>query len=326
VNTLNTLNTLKSSEDVKYGKLMELVNTVQANLDFFKLHNVPFIICGGSVFSTITETNFDDIDVFFYNKEDAERCCDALYATYTESITETSELIPLIENPYVVCKSENALTFINSLSVNNLNFFRKIQFIRCSVGTPSDILNKFDLNCSKIGINNKGGVHYTDDFSRYIDVNMDNFTVGSFSRYQKYVDLRGAVDKDSKTLIKILDNFIENPDRVVGSGYEGQPPLTALMVLIECIHNDGETPKGTFPYSTFLYKRICETRTPSERLYLFDKMQHYWFEVGLKDNDEYNVFQILKIEDPDDSRGAFITFESTDEVKRIKIKYAEYFI
>jgi hypothetical protein len=314
--------TMTFEDDARYEKLTFLVQLVQDNLYLLGINDVQFIIAGGSVFSTLTETSFGDIDVFFHNQEDVDRVCEALLKTIEPDVTYVGEM----PNHFGIYNTEKAVSFNDMIPFTPPKSIKQMQFIKCSVGSPDEIFNSFDLNCSKVGIDDLGRVHYSDDFSRYIDVDLSVFRVSTISRYLKYTRYRKAEDNDNSTMLKMIDHLISNPDMIIETGYSDSVTLSAWSVLLMLTYEE-DTDKSN-AVKKIVYDRICEILPLQERLYIFEKLQGDLMTLGFLDNDEYNLFHVLWVYTKPRFKELLEELEELDPnaLDRIKDKYAEYFI
>jgi hypothetical protein len=250
---------------------------------------VPFLIAGGSVFSTITDTSYDDVDVFFYNKIDLEILLGKL--EFTKYSYETD----------------------NSLSVHHDN--TKFQFIKCVVGDPEYILSTFDLNCSRCGVDSDYNVHYGEDFSRNILIDFNNFKGSTIQRYSKYVYRKRAKDKNKQELNKIVEFLCNNLYTEFDYGYiNGRG--TGLRIL-----NNSMNKKDILHMSTRekIHNSIVDNYPEKERIDIFKELQLSGIEHGC---DEYILTSLIHKYEYD-----FMNrYTPSSEERRVKLKYAEYFV
>lgn len=274
-------------------KLNNLVDVVKKYLKDGNV-DVPFFIAGGSVYSVMNDnTAFNDIDIFFYKIED---------------FMAVREWVVRDRIPH---ETVNALTVMNKYT-GNVAF----QFIKLHIGSIEDVFNTFDISCSKRAI--------TSDYEIVIDPTSENFAVdrrningGIISRYNKYTQSKKAVDVDYKVFKEIVGFLIENHTTKFDAGYIDLPEMTGLEILTQTT-----TDPVKHPANMQLVHDIIAGQQPDTRLKIFSKLPKL-LDIKLeKCCDEYKLCEILyRIK-----YKAFQKIEMSDEDKRVKLKYAEYFI
>jgi hypothetical protein len=190
----------------KDKKLNELVDHVHGAFKLLNVQQVPFFIAGGSIFSTLNNTSYNDIDVFFYNKDDAEK------------ISNNVNRVPR------AFKTKNAIT-VNNLALGELSTSKDVnhsintQFITLKFGSIENVFNTFDINCSKCAIDSNYVFHKSHDCSSIISVDLSQATGSTFSRYIKYTGTKNAKDFNKTTLRELIHFFIKNIDKTFSFGY-----------------------------------------------------------------------------------------------------------
>lgn len=276
-----------SSNKTQLVHLHQLVIEVKKYLDEIKV-NVPFFIAGGSVFSiTAKESMYNDIDVYFYNIHDFNKVQSKVkYISYT---------------------TENAITVTPS-KYNS----EKIQFIRLVTGTPQEVFDTFDLNCSKCAIDSDYNEHYDKTFSANIAIDFKNFKSTTPNRYKKYIEYKNAKDRNNVTLAQMFDYLIENRNVVLPVSYEGTE-RKAIRILKSFLYNDDSE-----VHQQYVHDKILKL-PHQECLDVFEYLQSLRYVQN--QSDEYKLFKLIEKIDFD-----FGVPKLDDEDKRIKEKYAEYFI
>jgi len=269
-------------------RMRDLVDEVKYNFKFQALPDVPFFIAGGSIFGTLNNSEWDDIDVFFYNKEDSKK---------------------VIENiRYNAFLTNNSATTVSALSN------KRIQLTYVTFGDPETVFKTFDINCSMCAIDSNYEFHKSPVFSNDIEINFEYFKMGSLIRYKKYVDKKNAKDPEIKTFKEIIHFLLTNFDKEFPCGYDNGAIKTASVLIRnylyaydsatihQYVHDKTIEMFGSSSVEAFKEIKCLEPPTQS---------------------DEFKAFKLLNIiEECWDSE----RFGLSPEDERIKLKFAEYFI
>lgn len=164
---------------------LKLKSNVKRVHEFFKQHevDVPFFIAGGSVFSCLMgHSNYNDIDVYLYNTDDADKVVDVL-STVAHTVTKNA----------ITC------TFANECA---------IQVITLQCGTPQKMFDTFDLNCSKCAMTSEYEIIKDDSFSEKIELDYKKVCGTSLYRMCKYIHQKDAKDPELKEFKKLIVFFL----------------------------------------------------------------------------------------------------------------------
>lgn len=256
--------------------------------------NVPFYIAGGSIFSTLNgNKHYNDIDVFFYNEIDYQIA--------------------------VSCVDEIRHETINAVSFNPKAFpHLKFQFIKLHIGHPLEVFKTFDLNCAKCAYTHDGKLIKAEDYNVVIDANVESMNGLTLGRYFKYVNDKKALDPDNKTLYKILRHLIDNFKVKFGMSYEGVAPEYGFKVIEMYLGSF-----KSFKPIQYIHDYVA-SKDLKFRMNFFgnaDALYNYRVENMC---DEYRLFEIIKQMKSDSIFGHHREYDEED--KRVKLKYAEFFI
>ena len=278
---------------------MKTLNDLVQEVDrYFALNGVqvPYFIAGGSVFSILNGSNhYSDIDVFFYNEIDFQL---AANSTINQITYET----------------ENAISF-NPKYAPNI----KLQFIKLHTGHVTDVMKTFDLNCSKCAYTSDRKLILSPDYSKEIKVDTATMNGLTLSRYFKYTRDKKATDPNNETLHTILRHLVDNFKIKFGMSYEGVDPLYGIKVIELFMPSF----KSLEPIQ-YIHDYVM-SKDEKFRMNFFGNANKL-FDYRVKDAcDEYKLFEILRLMKSD------LLYKKTDrfyddEDKRIKLKYAEFFI
>lgn len=291
--------------------LERLVVTVEEFLESID-SKVPFFVAGGSVYSTINGSNhYDDIDVFFYNREDCEHVTSKLNVQTSMSITFDDE-DPVISTGPSAYITSNAVT-VSSLTKSTLQ--RQIQFVKLHVGDVHEIFDKFDFNCSKVAFTSDRKFIKSADYTKHITIDERNINGMILTRYYKYKSKKGCKDQDNIALKRIIHFLIDNHTLVFDTGYVGEPNISAYELLNNALLHSPSLEMNIAQYAhDYILSKDAQTR-----INIFSKSES--FRNATIDNvcDELYLFLMLRaFELP----GIY----SCAERKDVKEKYAEYFI
>ena len=154
-------------------------------LDLKKLipHNNWFI-AGGAAASSV----YDDIDIYFYTKEDYEAALRGIPTTTVASkLADTFEYLSY-----------------------------KIQYIKCTFGTPEELFATFDLNKSCIAILPTGDMVQSADFHKPLYIKQ--LSTQTMQRFIKYVENK-KFPYDRSALVHTLSQIVAAPTIDVSDYY-----------------------------------------------------------------------------------------------------------
>lgn len=213
----------------------DLVDTIK---DFFNKINVdvPFYILGGSVFSILNteEAVFDDIDVFFYNETDLNKVLDAISNTDSDEIPiyytthDTKNALSVSDvttKSYFGSVNDKFSSLISKLSHNPEAAGKKKQFIKLRHGPIKEVFQKIDFSCSRCCVTSDYELVKDKQFSNHIKILTDNIVSTHLDRFQKYVNMKNAIDEDHKELKKLLSYFIHRYDETFPKDYGDDNPI-----------------------------------------------------------------------------------------------------
>lgn len=243
-------------KDKKIKLLYEYVDTVK---DLMKRNgiNVPFFIAGGSVYSVLKGLNdFADIDVFFYNLEDHSKIDNI---KVNENVNDD-----LLVHMYGLYKTDNATSISAEalLSTYKIDINKDIQFINRRVGNVDDVLNSFDINCSRIAITSDYEVIYKVSLDDDIVLDMDNFKSNTMYRYRKYIKNKNAKDPNSTMLTRALYHLVDNFYNVIPKSYKGEN-LSSFSIITSTHYAEEEK------YFKLIHDIVCEKFTGYDRIKAF---------------------------------------------------------
>lgn len=264
---------------------------------------VPFFIAGGSVYSTMHgKTNFNDIDVFFYDQYGYDTVRNAF------SVAEQIEF-----------ESVNAMSVKGQIFVGPYSY--KLQFVKLHVGSVEEVFQTFDFNCSMCAIESNFNIIISDKNNDKITVNTKNINGLTVVRYDKYIFTKGATDPGERTLKVIINHLVDNYQNKYDTSYEHAPTVSGRELLDQCLSRSID-----LEMSQYLHDCIASRALP-ERLHIFSDL-HVLIKKSISNQcDEYKLFKMLaKI-----NTGIFwqshpLFGDDFEEERRIKEKYAEYFI
>lgn len=327
--------------------LRSQIDIVKTFFENYNIH-IPFFIAGGSIFSILNCQSFQgtDIDVYFYSKDDFEIVKsrlpqDILDSAHVTNKAYTFHWVPkgLLDNNSCVSDCTDVFDLAeDSKSENNSsrNYLdRPIQLIVKEFGTPEYIFEYFDFNCSKCAYTSNYDVVTSKDFSKYIHFDPDNMHGDILRRYAKYVEHKGAIDTDNKTIFKLLDFFIENKDVKLKVGYGQMKEVLALAQLGNFLNSSYES-----YIPNYIHDKIVQTYGPEERMEIFENLFEYFTTLTIPACDEFNFKRLQFVDNNQDmdytpwkanSRKPYLeskyfaTLEKAT-IQHVRYKYAEYFI
>jgi len=263
------------------------VDKIKAHMSQFGV-NVPFFIAGGSIFSTITGTKFNDFDIYFYNENDLETAIKSMqYLTvYTNAINMDFSNSELSEHP--------------------------VQFITKNTGTIEDILSDFDLSCSKCAITSDKKFVVSKDFSDKLFVY--NLHFSTLERYYKYLK-KGGIDKNCKTFKTIIKKLITLRDKNIQCFYFDAEKTGVSILNNYCAHCDTEAIQ-------IIHDIIIKTLAPYDAVNMFRKMREL-LNVASAPHMKRSVELSLCIMELDANDNLII---GKKEQQIVKQTYPEYFI
>ena len=252
--------------------------------------NTRFFIAGGSVFSDITGTEYEDIDVFFYTETDFDLAVLSLDK----------------HNINMLLNTDNAITFKYDNST--------VQFIRHAFGTPQEIFDGFDLNCSKVCVTSNKETIKNKTFDTSVSIDFKNFKSSTVSRYFKYTEKKKALDKNYAALKSMISYLIENRSKQLPMSYNTESSTCAykLKELTHSLSNKNERIKR------LLYDEVSLLPL-ADAIGIYDLLPRY--DV---DNDKYNMSVLL--DNVSKIRFDNTPYTPTDKERLLMLKYAEYFI
>jgi len=297
--------------------LINLRDEVQGILSGRDL-NVPFFIAGGSIFSILNKnTNFDDVDVYFYD----EKSMNKVYNTFKHK----AEI-----------DTRNALTIQTKMRQNRYIKI-KTQFIKLKVGTPQELFDTFDLNCSKVAFTSDGQLIKDDTYSTNIRADISNFNIKTLSRMNKYINDKGADDIADLSRYEIYDYLIKNPNEEFKVYYEsgGRKKEYGYRILNpEIFTSVTDSRTNISKRAKYCHDKIVKLYKPEDRIELFEKIYGIGTNHFDTPSEELLVQQLVFFNDGDVKEkkknigNHWIQFlNSNPEIKdKIKSDYAEYFI
>jgi len=170
-----------------YDKLNKNADLVRDILRIAGIRN-NFFIAGGSVFSLINNnSNYNDLDVYFYEEIDFS-ALENIKLTFSASVSVSKAAVTITVGDYPQTI---------------------IQFLKISQGTPEEVFETFDINHSKVAYTSDYKLIISENFSKEIDINFKLFSTKTYFRYKKYLN-KGSKDPDNRTLNKIIDFLVDD--------------------------------------------------------------------------------------------------------------------
>jgi len=295
-------------------KLFSLVDKVKEKL-YTVGNEVPFFISGGSVFSTMNGSKYDDIDVYFYHQNDFENFRPLMNKF---SIHETANSVTFI-TPIINKVKFELDTFISAEGYqHNVEPYQcrgDIQLIKCAWGTPDEVFDTFDLNCSKCCITSDYDIIRSSDWSENIVITDKNAKTDILYRYKKYITYKNAQDPKQKELKRFLYYLISNPDIILPASYgtepKQEPNVFSTIRFFLSIYQKKDIHQ-------YIHDVICTLHNSDKKIEIFKILDNLQCRVC----DEYQLNILLnKIELNYIKECVF-----TSEDLRIQEKFAEYFI
>ena len=281
-------------------KLNNLVDVVKNYLKVLDV-DVPFFIAGGSVYSTVNDnTNYNDIDVFLYNQEDIESICNAAKQKDEKGF-----------NLHIYHETDNAIT-LSGRSLGSI----QLQFIKLHTGQIKDIFDTFDISLSKHAITSN--YEYVNDCNDKMSINSKNINGCIIVRYNKYTNNKKAKDVDYAAFAEIIKFLSCNYTNTYSAGYTDLPDISGIE-LIQQAANDVPANQEKMQV---IHDVIAEQQT-NVRLKLFSNIPRLLSMAYIQNAcDEYKLCELLyRIK-----YNTQLKIEMSDDDKRVKLKYAEYFI
>jgi len=239
-----------SSDDIKgilnpnfiNKTLNEIDNFLYGGFNYFS-KRVPFTLAGGSLLSycsyyIATKNDYgnpksyldwleysgnSDIDLFFECEED--------YIKMLEAVQKNgfSNLSP----------KPNAKSFYKKRGKNKNTI--SIDLVHKDYSAPQKLIDRFDLNKSKIAISSYGNLYIGNDFDNYLCLNPLNINYNTISRFKKY-SITKHIQPSYKTLQELVHIFIDKQDEVYESFYNDEKrdiPMyggleNLITIIVDC--------------------------------------------------------------------------------------------
>lgn len=213
-----------------------------------EIHNVigvPFFIVGGSLFSCLTGSYNEytnDIDIFFYNREDYE---DAILKMKFQNIhNETSN-------------TDNAFSFTTTIFKHARTGTTYYQFIKAVHGSPQKVFNSIDLNTSKIAITSDLEVVTDESFDVFLKVDERNISSTTADRMTKYIMEKNAKYKTNGSFLKVFEYCVRQKTAIADMYGFQIKPMYALL-LANC--------KLSNHFNKIMFDEVCETELSFEEI------------------------------------------------------------
>lgn len=261
--------------------------------------DVEFFIAGGSVFSLLNNNDkFEDIDIYFYSKSDMEKAINLVNSNLWGYVTE------------------NAITLTSDF---------KYQLIKIQYGDVHEVLNGFDISCSKVAYTSNKSLIFHPDYSIELKYNFDNVRGSSVNRYWKYIDNKGALDIHKLELKKLIDFLILNYNVNSKCYYNNLETkfITSLQNIIVYYQNI----TNEIPIIKYIYESINDVKSSQDKIDIFQQLSFVINDKYLfNKTEEYLVAELIKKID-----GFFVwsnsqEYRPTNKEKELMYKYAEFFI
>lgn len=327
-------------ETQRQNHLIHQVDLVKSFLNNIGFGQVPFTICGGSVFSILQCMEYDhkDIDIYFTNGSDVER-----FAQYIEDNEE------IIKTQVSIHCTSNALTFSNETvfdispkvssvkipynpNIRLSRLERDFQFIIRKFGTPQSIFDTFDFNCSMCGVNSDYELALDDRFNKeikYIEGN-GNFHNELLNRYHKYISEKGAIDPDYKTVKRLIKEMLINKDDELVQTYNEQTVKKSSQAILNLLYQNPPV-----EISDYVHDCVVEIYDDDSTIIELYELFYPGIQRLSKCNLLFNLVRLKhKEEHPTDPYGNPMDYEKykilpkITETDRLAVrnKYPEYFL
>jgi len=194
---------------IAYRKPVKMLTTINSVIDFVSEYiDTKFYIAGGSISALYNDNlSYDDIDVYFYNKQDLKYAVNTLKEEAAKYLAQTISFAD-VRNVELDYTTENAYSF----TIDN----QKVQLIKYT-GTIQETFDSFDLNKSKICSTEDYIIEKDETFNEDLFVDLTKLKSGTLSRITKYQE-KGYTLKD-KEIERIYNHVIENKDLVLKGYY-----------------------------------------------------------------------------------------------------------
>ena len=286
-----------------------------------------FYIAGEIVYDSImNNNNHEDVDVFVYN-ENAFKEVKKKFEGYAYQELNNPKRDIHGNPPPDVYENGTHITVGNALQKKCLPWPHIHQ---SPAGAPEDVFKTFDFVNSMVAITSTGELVKHKDFSSRIRVNLDGMNNFTFSRYFRYITLKGANDPDEAELRKIIDWVIDNPFKRLG--YTGVPyvveainSLAAAMYKQPILRRHLQYGQPILRrHSQYVHDRIVKRYSDEDRIPIFQRLVLYGdFNVG-KLCTEFALVKLITLRECID--GATLRDDWKETYDEVMNKYPEYFI
>lgn len=325
-------------ESERQTHLIHQVEQVKSFLNKLGFGQVPFAICGGSVFSILQcmEYTHKDIDVYFTNKDDVERFCE--YIEENKKYIESQVALHITSNAFTFSRqmifdirSDQGVQSKNP-NINLKDLERDIQFIIRKFGTPQEIFDTFDFNCSMCGITSDYELVLDDRFNKeikYIEGN-GNFHNELLNRYHKYISEKGAIDPNFKTVKRLIKEMLINKDEELVQTYNEQSVKKSSQSILNLLYL-----KPPVEISDYVHDCVIDVYDDESTIVELYELFYPGIHQLTKCNMLFNLVRMKhKEENPTDPYGNPHDFEAykilpkITEVQRreVILAYPEYFL
>ena len=305
--------------------LRDQVNKIKKLFNYYNI-DVPFFIAGGSIFNIINHVNYSntDIDVFFYDESHFIEVQNKM-SNDTDAFYKTKNAWSITSLPHDIFDSKTPTNeLISDEKTSSLRYMmeRPIQLIIKRFLPPEEMMQSFDLSCSKCCFTSDYKLIISKDYSN--NISFSKYDADTLRRFDKYIE-KGAIDNDDSR-IKLYRHYIKNIFDEYSDEYNSGK-LNGIHILRRYLFNMHDV-----KYNNLIHDLICEHHDAETRLSIFEELWSAFNSISTKQCLEFSLFWILYDEkiilksDRMLHKLANITKLTDDDIFQVKMTYPEKFI
>lgn len=318
--------------------LDDIIDLVKKEFKFYGVKS-KFYISGGCVTGTLNDKPYDDIDIYFYNKDDAKNAIEKI-KTAIEKNNEPKQPA----QPVVPTESKNKMTLDSALGSklidtvetkyaftfhSNNHMFQLISSF--AADDPIDLMNTFDLTCCMVSYTSKGKLIKHPEYNNKALIRLKNMSCSTVHRYIKYV-MTKEYDFESSNFKLFIDYLIDRHDAefLTVPGYEAPAKQKGIHLIDTIVHQSYNlTDKCNFELLDYVHESITRLSS-NERINCFQNIFLMYTDTmsGLYCDELLVCILDYKINMPEvpNHTIAFPPYETTDKDRKIIMKFPEYFL
>jgi hypothetical protein len=300
----------------------------------FALYGISskFFISGGCVAGTLNEKVYDDIDIYFYNKVDAENAIEAIKKAL--SIRESEEKTYYKD----VCELDAALvSSVESYNESKYAFTfhadgKRYQLISSFCNDPIILMGSYDLTCCMVSYTSEGNLIKHPEYDSRAILRLSNLSFSSVHRYIKYILVKNY-NLDSENFKSFIDHLVDNHHKEFSTlpGYDGANKQHGIDLIAHLVNQSSDfNCRSNFNLLDYLHDSLTKLNS-NQRLFCFGHIFLSYIN-GHKETfycDELDLLLLdYKMNTPK-LRKYTITHSKyipTDKDKKIIMKFPEYFL